>query len=126
MDPPPTQSTDAVSSLEGYWNTGCNAGNPPLMRIVHRLLRRMFGRPQGLLGRVGGIIMARLNQPCALCGIDLLAVQPHDCVLQVGFGPGVGIALLAQATSAGYVAGVDASSEMVAQATARNRHAIKA
>jgi ubiquinone/menaquinone biosynthesis C-methylase UbiE len=56
--------------------------------------------------------------------IDLLDIQAHDRVLEVGFGPGVGIQLLARAASAGYVAGVDVSAAMVAQATARNVQAI--
>src|SRR5262249_18494786 len=95
------------------------------MSIVHRILLRTFGRPQGLLGRVGGLIMARTNQQCAAWVIDLLDIQPHDRVLEVGFGPGVGIQLLAQSASAGYVAGVDYSEAMVAQATARNAQAIE-
>jgi ubiquinone/menaquinone biosynthesis C-methylase UbiE len=66
-----------------------------------------------------------MNTPCAVWVIDLLAVQPHDRVLEVGFGPGGGIALLAQAAAAGSVAGVDASVEMVRQATARNRYAMQ-
>jgi len=94
------------------------------MSVGHRLLLRTFGRPQGLLGRVGGIIMARTNQRCAAWVIALLAIQPHDRVLEVGFGPGVGIQLLARSASAGYVAGVDVSAAMVAQATTRNAHAI--
>jgi ubiquinone/menaquinone biosynthesis C-methylase UbiE len=94
------------------------------MSVGHRLLLRMFGRPQGLLGRFGGIIMARTNQRCAAWVIDLLAIQPHKSVLEVGFGPGVGIQLLARSASAGYVAGVDVSAEMVAQATTRNAQAI--
>jgi ubiquinone/menaquinone biosynthesis C-methylase UbiE len=69
--------------------------------------------------------MARSNQPCAAWVIDLLAIQPHDSVLEVGFGPGVGLQLLARSASAGYVAGVDASEAMVAQATTRNALAIK-
>jgi len=85
---------------------------------------RMFGRPQGVLGRLGGIIMARTNQQCAAWVIDLLNIQPHERVLEVGFGPGMGIQLLARLASAGYVAGVDASEAMVEQATARNRQAI--
>ena len=88
------------------------------------MLLRMFGRPQGLLGRCGGIIMARTNQWCAAWVIDLLAIQPHESVLEVGFGPGVGIQLLARSASAGYVAGVDVSAAMVAQATTRNAQAI--
>ena len=69
--------------------------------------------------------MARMNQPCAAWAIDLLNIQPHERVLEVGFGPGVGLQLLAQAAAAGSVAGVDASTEMVAQATARNSQAIE-
>jgi ubiquinone/menaquinone biosynthesis C-methylase UbiE len=94
------------------------------MSIVHRILLRTFGRPQGILGRVGGLIMARTNQQCAAWVIDLLDIQAHDRVLEVGFGPGVGIQLLARSASAGYVAGVDVSAEMVAQAAARNAQAI--
>jgi ubiquinone/menaquinone biosynthesis C-methylase UbiE len=57
--------------------------------------------------------------------IDLLDIQPHDSVLEVGFGPGVGLQLLARLASAGYVAGVDYSEAMVAQATARNAQTIE-
>ena len=94
------------------------------MSVVQRIFMRMFGRPQGVLGRVGGIIMVRTNQQCAAWVIDLLNIQPHARVLEVGFGPGVGMQLLARSASAGYVAGVDASEAMVEQATARNRQAI--
>jgi len=69
--------------------------------------------------------MARTNGKCAAWVIDLLRVQPIDKVLEVGFGPGVGIQLLASSASAGFVAGVDPSKEMVAQATTRNKKAIE-
>ena len=90
------------------------------MRLVDSLLMRAFGRPKGILGRLGGLIMARTNQQCAAWVIGLLDIQSNDRVLEVGFGPGVGIRLLAKSASAGYVAGVDYSEEMVAQARARN------
>ena len=95
------------------------------MSIAHGILMRMFGRPKGILGRLGGIIMARTNQPCAAWVIDLLGIQPHDSVLEVGFGPGVGIELLARSVSEGYIAGVDPSEEMVEQARARNVNAME-
>jgi ubiquinone/menaquinone biosynthesis C-methylase UbiE len=69
--------------------------------------------------------MARTNQKCAAWVIDLLAIQRNDKVLEVGFGPGVGIQLLAALASAGCVAGVDRSGEMVEQAAARNASAIQ-
>jgi ubiquinone/menaquinone biosynthesis C-methylase UbiE len=95
------------------------------MSVAHHILMRMFGRPKGILGRLGGIIMARTNQPCATWVIDLLGIQPHDRVLEVGFGPGVGIELLARSVSEGYIAGVDPSAEMVEQAKARNVKSIE-
>jgi ubiquinone/menaquinone biosynthesis C-methylase UbiE len=92
------------------------------MRMLKSTLMRMFGRPTGTLGKLGGIIMARTNAAFASFVISLLDVQPREKVLEVGFGPGVGIQLLAR--SAGRVAGVDCSREMVQQAKTRNAEAI--
>lgn len=95
------------------------------MSLVERILLRMFGRPQGALGRLGGIIMARMNRSIARRTIALLDVQPHDHILEIGFGPGIGIELLAGVVSSGSVAGVDVSEEMVEQARVRNAEAIQ-
>lgn len=94
------------------------------MAIASPLFSRMFGHPQGVLGRLGGIIMARTNHECAAWVIDLLDVRPTDKVLEIGFGPGVGIELLVRRASAGRVGGIDASPVMVEQAAARNREAV--
>ena len=56
---------------------------------MRSILMRMFGRPQGVLGRLGGVIMARMNADCGAWVSDLLKVGPNDSVLEVGFGPGV-------------------------------------
>ena len=90
------------------------------MSLVESILMRAFGRPTGLLGRLGGMIMARTNQGMARRTIELLDVQPGDRVLEIGFGPGVGVQLLGDLASSGWVAGIDPSQEMVEQATARN------
>jgi len=86
---------------------------------------RAFGRPKGMLGKLGGIILARTKHEFTAWFIELLDIQPHDKVLEVGFGPGVSIERLATLASEGYVAGADASAVMVKQATARNAEAIK-
>jgi ubiquinone/menaquinone biosynthesis C-methylase UbiE len=83
---------------------------------------RMFGCPRGLLGRLGGIIMARTNEECGNWVVSLLEVQSADSVLEIGFGPGVAIKRLSMLAS--HVAGVDPSLEMIAQAQARNAPAI--
>jgi len=95
------------------------------MPFIKSILMRAFGCPKGLLGRLGGLIMARMNWQVAAWTIDLLEVQPNHSVLEVGFGPGVGIELLAKAVTSGRVVGVDYSEEMVAQARARNANAIE-
>ncbi|HEY1362937.1 MAG TPA: class I SAM-dependent methyltransferase [Xanthobacteraceae bacterium] len=89
------------------------------------LLMRMFGRPRGFLGRLGGVIMSRANRDAAAQVIKLLDVRPDDKVLEVGFGPGVGIELLLERITGGWVAGVDESQEMVRQAAARNARALR-
>jgi hypothetical protein len=50
----------------------------------------MFGRPTGVLGNLGGTILARTNAAFARSMISLLDVKPSEEVLKVGFGPGVG------------------------------------
>ncbi|WP_321574627.1 class I SAM-dependent methyltransferase [Paraburkholderia franconis] len=94
------------------------------MSFFRCVLLRTFGRPQGVLGRIGGKIMANMNAACAAWAIDLLDVRASDRVIEIGFGPGVGIRLLAQKATAGKIAGVDPSPEMLAQAAARNAQAI--
>jgi ubiquinone/menaquinone biosynthesis C-methylase UbiE len=84
------------------------------------LLMRLFGRPQGLLGRLGGVVMAHTKKEFTLRTIGLLQIQPGDRVLEVGFGPGVALRWLAESTPASYIGGVDSSREMLAQATSRN------
>jgi ubiquinone/menaquinone biosynthesis C-methylase UbiE len=92
---------------------------------MRNILMRLFGRPQGVLGRLGGIIMARMNADCGAWVCGLLEVGPNDSVLEVGFGPGVVIQRLSSLATAGHVAGIDQSREMVEQARARNATAIQ-
>ena len=95
------------------------------MACGRQLLMRMFGHPRGILGRLGGMIMARMNRDAAAQVIELLNVRPDDKVLEVGFGPGVAIQLLLQRLPTGSVAGVDQSQEMIRQAAARNADALR-
>ena len=95
------------------------------MSFGDRILLRMFGRPTGVLGRIGGLILARFNRAFAEEIVALLEVRAAERVLEVGFGPGVAIELLAGAASVAKVAGIDPSTEMVEQASARNAVAIR-
>ncbi|MFI5610478.1 class I SAM-dependent methyltransferase [Amycolatopsis sp. NPDC051903] len=73
-------------------------------------LDRAFGHPSGLLGRVGGRLMARGNAATEHRLVDLARLEPDETVLVVGPGPGVG--LDAASRLAGSVIGVEPSAEM--------------
>lgn len=88
------------------------------MSIGRTILMRMFGHPRGLLGRLGGVILARTNRRHAGWIVDLLDVRGEDRLLDVGCGPGVAVQVLAD--RARHVAGIDPSEVMLRQAMRRN------
>lgn len=95
------------------------------MTVPSGILMRMFGRPEGLPGRIGGAVMARMNRPIAHSVIARLQIRPTDRILEAGFGPGVAIERLAELAPEGRVAGVDVSRQMLELATLRNTEAIQ-
>ncbi len=82
--------------------------------------KQQFGRPTGFLGSVAGNLMAMTNAPMNRLTAELLDVRPDDHILEIGFGPGTLIGMLARRATRGFVAGVDHSAVMVKQATRRN------
>ena len=81
-------------------------------------------RPHGFLGTLFGSSMAFLNAEMNQKVVDLLDVQPSDQVLEIGFGPGKTIQLLAERATTGFVAGIDISETMLRQAAGRNKERI--
>lgn len=96
-----------------------------MINPLRKISMKAFGHPTGLLGKIGGKIMARMNRPIAEQAIDLLDIRPDDKVLEIGFGPGVGIEVLSGVVSTGLIAGVEPSEEMMEQAKSRNAEAIQ-
>lgn len=94
------------------------------MDVARTMLMRMFGRPEGLLGKLGSIVMARMNRQAAAWGIELLELRGDEIVLEIGFGPGVAIEIMAKSAPGIRIAGIDPSPEMVGQAARRNAAAI--
>ena len=90
-------------------------------------LMSQFGNPRGFLGRIAGFIMSHRssNLERIKWSVSLLDVQPDNNVLEIGFGPGIGIALLGEKATNGIVFGIDRSPLMATMATQRNRKAIE-
>ncbi|MFF3676228.1 class I SAM-dependent methyltransferase [Streptomyces sp. NPDC002120] len=85
--------------------------------ITQGLLTKGFGRPGGLLGRLGGRLMAHGNAATERHAVALARPTEQEVVLVVGPGPGVG--LEAAARRSAHVIGVDPSDVMLAMARRR-------
>lgn len=87
--------------------------------------KSQFACPNGKLGWMAGRLMAIKNAGMNRFAIDTLEVEPEDQVLEIGFGHGRTIGLIADQARKGFVAGIDISSVMVRQAAIYNRKYIK-
>ncbi len=95
-------------------------------RIEASLLAGQHGHPSGIIGRMLGEQMVRQHMPETTWTISLLDIQPEDQILELGFGAGRAIELVAAQVTNGHVAGIDHSQAMVQAASRRNAKAIKA
>ena len=83
---------------------------------LESLIDRQYRQPTGIIGQFVGRRMARQHQPENAWTVSLLDIQPTDRVLEVGFGPGIAVELLAAQASQGFIAGVDFSPAMISLA----------
>ncbi len=90
---------------------------------VARFRSRQSGHPTGLVGRIFGRAMVKDTADANDRALALLDLTIPCTVLEVGFGQGRTAAVLLDAGH--HVIGVDPSTTMVKQATARNRAACR-
>ncbi|MCW7540987.1 methyltransferase domain-containing protein [Aquabacterium sp. A7-Y] len=89
--------------------------------MIAHVLAQQARRPSGLLGRLFGLGMGRVNQGVNDWVISLLDIQPESLVLEIGFGPGRAIQQIERMLGSGRVSGIDLSNAMLRQAARRNR-----
>lgn len=77
--------------------------------------------PRGLLGRLAGRFMLWTNRQADV--LTILDVRPGEKVLEIGYGPGGLVRLLAEGTGASLIQGVDPSPAMRNLATKHHRAA---
>src|SRR5215475_16222831 len=87
--------------------------------MIEGLIRREFNR-WAAQGRGRGMEKSHWDITRQL--IELMNVQPHDNVADLGCGVGWATRVLAQRASRGVVVGIDLSDEMIAQAIAEYRN----
>lgn len=85
-------------------------------------LAAQLGEPRGVPGHIVGRMLNRANRAAIRAAVDSLDITPEAVLADLGFGGGVGLALLlGRLSNGGKVHGVDRSTTMVAAAARRFR-----
>jgi ubiquinone/menaquinone biosynthesis C-methylase UbiE len=92
---------------------------------LDELLAKQLRRPNGFIGWLVGIMMNKGNNYMNQVTLERLSLKAQDAVLEIGFGNGKYLALLASQVRGAKIAGVDYSETMVKQASRRNRALIR-
>lgn len=116
-------STEAVSSSGSPHPSGSLAPKGSGFGLWHEIGRQL-ARPTGALGLLTGFLMARVNRAPYRLALDALSPSRQDEVLEIGFGPGDGLAELTRRVGRGSVFGLDGSPQMLRRAARRNRRAV--
>jgi ubiquinone/menaquinone biosynthesis C-methylase UbiE len=83
----------------------------------HRVSQAMH--PAGVRGRIFATLMEWLKTPAYRRAVALIDPAPNDTLLEIGFGTGALLSMLAPRVPGGLLAGVDPSALMVHQARRR-------
>lgn len=96
------------------------------MNLSH-FIAKQLKKPSGFIGtQLIGRLMNIGNHSLHIFMLDLLKIQPKDHVMELGFGGGRLLRMIAKEVKQGLVVGVDFSQDMVQQATKRNQRLIQA
>jgi arsenite methyltransferase len=93
---------------------------------ISKLVADQLGNPSGIFGIFAGPLWNRRNAALNDTVLDLLALQPTDRVLDIGFGGGYLLNRMSSVVTDGFLAGVDVSPAMVAWGEKRFRKAVRA
>lgn len=91
---------------------------------MFRKIAMQFRKPSGFFGRIVSGLMIKGNKPAIEKLIKGLNIQSGDKILEIGYGPGIGINLIAKRFNSCEIVGVDFSELMFKKATKRNKRFI--
>lgn len=89
--------------------------------MFRKFIASQFKKPTGLFGIFTSNIMIKGNMSNYNKLIKNLDVQPHDKLLEIGYGPGIGINMIIQACASCTIHGIDFSRLMYKRASKYNK-----
>jgi ubiquinone/menaquinone biosynthesis C-methylase UbiE len=92
---------------------------------ILRKIGMQFKKPGGIPGLIISELMKFGNRPAYENLLKDLLIQSGDKILEIGYGPGVGISLISNRTKSGEIFGIDFSELMYKRASRRNFRFIK-
>jgi ubiquinone/menaquinone biosynthesis C-methylase UbiE len=84
-----------------------------------------FKKPTGVLGKIVSNLMIIGNRSAYKTLIKDLSIQKNDKILEIGYGPGIGISLISKRFETCDLYGIDFSGLMYRKASWKNRQIIK-
>ncbi|MBT2757101.1 methyltransferase domain-containing protein [Mesobacillus foraminis] len=88
---------------------------------MFNLLARQFEKPDGLLGKITGLIMFLENRKINRWSIKRLHIKKGDRILEIGYGPGYAVKEIMESTRKVTLDGIDLSESMKKTAEKRNQ-----
>ena len=92
--------------------------------MFRNLIARQFRRPSGWLGNISARIMIKGNRNKYEALIKEMNIQSGDILLEIGYGPGLGIQMISQICESCSIHGIDFSKLMYKKASNYNRSII--
>jgi ubiquinone/menaquinone biosynthesis C-methylase UbiE len=92
---------------------------------IFRRIGSQFRKPSGTLGTIISDLMILGNRSAYKTLIKELTLVPNDKILEIGYGPGIGIGLISKRFENCEIYGIDFSELMFRRATKRNSQLIK-
>jgi ubiquinone/menaquinone biosynthesis C-methylase UbiE len=94
--------------------------------MLQAFFASQFKKPEGLFGVFTSNLMVKGNQKNYARLIKDLDLQPHSKLLEIGYGPGIGIRMIAEICSTCTIHGIDFSKLMYRRASKYNKRYIDA
>lgn len=91
---------------------------------MFRKIGMQFKKPTGFLGRLVSSLMIKGNRSVYENVLKDLKIHSNDKILEIGYGPGIGINLTSRRTESCEIYGIDFSELMYTRATKRNKQFI--